>query len=184
MIPEAQILEGFQFRLRPFREEQVSDRYIGWLNDPEVTRFLEIRFVRQNNATASSYVRSFYSGVEKYMWGIYPNHHEEMIGTITLHHVNLIHGTAEVGLLIGEKCYWGKDASTEAMNLLAQFAFETIGLRRLTGGTYATNHGMNFTFKRLGFRHEGTLRRAYLVDNDKYVDGYRWGILSEEWKRS
>ena len=40
---------------------------------------------------------------------------------------------------------------------------------------------MNFTLKRLGFTREGVMRKS-LLEGDKYVDGWRWGILSGEWK--
>lgn len=175
-------LKGGRFTLRPFTEEDISDRYIGWLNDPEVNRFLEVRFVRQTYETALEFVRSFYGEVEKYMWGIYPNDAAGPIGTTTLHEIRRNHGTGEIGLMIGEAEYWGKGASNEAKELVLEFAFETLGLRRATGGCYASNHGMNFTFKRLGFTFEGKQRAAWYVSPGTYVDGFRWGILADEWR--
>lgn len=77
-------------------------------------------------------MRSFYGSTEKYMWGIYPNDSSDPIGTATLYDINRQHGSGEIGLLIGERNYWGKGASIEAIELIAQFAFETGGLRRLT----------------------------------------------------
>ncbi len=175
-------LKGGDFYLDPFREEHISDRYISWLNDPEVNRFLEVRFVHQTYETVLAYVRSFYRDTEKYIWGVYPIGSQELIGTATLQQIHRYHRSGEVGLMIGEKSYWGKGASVAVIGLIAQFAFETLGLRRLTGGSYAVNHGMNFTFKRLGFTCEGKLRKSYALESGKYVDAYRWGILSEEWK--
>ena len=181
-MADLKTLVGSKFSLIPFKEEHISDRYISWLNDPEINRFLEVRFVRQTYQTVLAYVRSFYEDTDKYMWGIYPNGIIDPIGTATLYDINHHHGRGELGLMIGEKEYWGKGASTEATELITRFAFETLGLRRLTGGTYALNHGMNFTFKRLGFSLEGKLRQACLVSPGNYVDGYRWGLLAEEWK--
>ena len=175
-------LLGSQFSLIPFTEEHISDRYIGWLNDPQINRFLEVRLVHQTYETVLEFVQSFYGSTEKYMWGVYLNESSTMIGTATLYNINRHHGSAEIGLLIGEMDYWGKGASMEAIGLIAQFAFETLGLRRLTGGNYASNHGMNFTYKQLGFSLEGKLRQAYLLKPGIYVDGYRWGILAEEWR--
>lgn len=165
-----------------FQEEHISDRYIGWLNDPQVNRFLEVRHVHQTYDTVLAYVRSFHGDAEKYMWGIYPNNITDLIGTATLYDINRHHGYGEIGLMIGEKDYWGKGASTEAIELIAQFAFETLELRRLTGGSYASNRGMNFTYKMLGFTREGILRKAHMLSPGVYVDGYRWGILVDEWR--
>lgn len=177
-----QTLTGCRFNLIPFNEEHISDRYIGWLNDPEVNRFLEVRFSYQTYETVRQYVRSFYCDTEKYIWGIYPKIDCALIGTATLYGINRYHGSGEIGLLVGDKGYWGRGASTEAIELIAQFAFDALGLRRLTGGNYAPNLGMSFTFKRLGFTLEGKLRRACFLSPGVYVDGYRWGILAEEWK--
>ena len=64
---------------------------------------------------------------------------------------------------------------------MLDFAFDTLKLNRITGGSYSTNLGMNFTFKRLGFTREGVMRKGFL-EGGKYIDGYRWVILSGEWK--
>jgi RimJ/RimL family protein N-acetyltransferase len=33
-----------RLRLRPFQAADINDTYLGWLNDPEVTRFSNQRF--------------------------------------------------------------------------------------------------------------------------------------------
>ena len=175
-------LEGEQYDLLPFTEELISERYIGWLNNPEVNQFLEVRFQTQTQETVRSFVRSFYQETEKYMWGIFPKGEVEPVGTATLQSISRHHGgSGEIGLMIGKKDYWGRGASMEAMKLVMRFGFMELGLRRFTGGCYAPNSGMSFTFKRLGFRLEGKLVKAFAVSSGQYVDGYRWGILREEW---
>jgi len=176
------VLVGPRFRLVPFLEEHISGRYIDWLNDPEINRFLEARFVDNNYQSVLAYVRSFYGDTEKYMWGIYPAREEEPIGTITLSLVNRNHGSGTIGLLIGEKQYWGTGASTEALEMLAECTFGTLGLRRLHAETCSLNYGINFTFKKLGFTFEGTMRKSHLLSSGDYADGYRWGLLQEEWR--
>lgn len=174
-------LEGRNFILRVCREDNLPLRYVAWLQDPDVTRFLEIRHRPQSLETALAFVRSFDGPAEKYMWVIVARDSGEPIGTCTLYDVNRMHGSAEIGLMIGERAYWGSGASSEVIGLLADFAFDTLGLRRLTGGSYATNRGMNFTYRMLGFTREGQLREAFKLD-DRCVDGYRWGILAREWR--
>ena len=175
-------LKGGRFTLKPFTEKDISDRYIGWLNDPEVNRFLEVRFVHQTHETVLEFVRSFYGDSEKYIWEIYPNDSAEPVGTTTLYDIKRNHGTGEIGLMIGEMEYRGKGASNEAMELVLEFAFVTLKLRRATGGSISLNHSMNFTFKRLGFTCEGKQRAAWYVSPETYVDGFRWSILADEWR--
>jgi RimJ/RimL family protein N-acetyltransferase len=92
-LPES--LEGARFTLKPFNEEDISPQYIGWLNDPTVNRFLEVRFTHQTFETVLHYVRGFYQEEEKYMWGIYSNDTDKPIGTATLSAINRIHGSTE-----------------------------------------------------------------------------------------
>ena len=176
------ILRGPHYNLIPFTEAHITARYLGWLNDPEVNRFLELRLVHQTRETALAFVRSFFGETEKYMWAVCVNDGDEPIGTTTLYNIGRYHGCVEFGLLIGDKRYWGKGASEEAIELLARFAFDDLGLRRMTGGTYACNHGMNFTYRKLGFTLEGKERTAFHVRPGVYVHGLRWGLLADEWR--
>ena len=174
-------LVGNQYKLRPFKVEGITEEYIGWLNDPEVNRFLEIRLHKQTVQTAAAYIASFYLDTEKYLWGIYTNNEGRHIGTASLYDINPFHRVAEIGLMIGDKRHWGTAASTEAIQLICRFSFEQLRLRRLSAGTYAVNTGMNFTMKRLGFCREGAIRRAVCLPSGEVTDVFRWGLLREEW---
>lgn len=186
MKTELRSLEGVKYRLAPLQVSQITDRYIGWLNQPEINRYLDVRFVPQDRETVSAYVRSFYGSEEKYIWGIYPKQHsaaaQDFVGTITLYLINRNHGSAYFGILVGEREHWGKGASTEAIRLLGDHTFGELGLRRLTAGTYAPNLGINFTLQKLGFRCEGKFKKAYRVDRESFTDGYFWAVLKDEWK--
>lgn len=175
-------LEGKHFALVSFTEKHITESYLRWLNDPGVNRFLEVRFVPQTRETARAYVRSFYESEEKYMWGICPRGQAEPVGTATLAFIARHHGSGVLGLMIGEQGFWGKGASDEAIELIADFAFERLGLRRVMATSVALNHGMNFTFKRLGFTLEGKLREANCVKPGTYADVFSWGILAREWR--
>jgi RimJ/RimL family protein N-acetyltransferase len=86
--------------------------------------------------------------------------------------------------MIGNTLHWGKSASYGAMYAVINYAFNTLNLRKIYGGTYANNAGMNFTLKRLGFSLEGKLREAYYTEKNIYADGYRWGLLKKEWEEN
>ncbi len=179
---EASILEGHRFHLVPFREKDISEAYLAMLNDPKINRFLEVRFERQTVESTTPFVRSFYGNEEKYMWGIHSRENNVFVGTATLFQINRHHGSAMMGLMVGADSFWGKGASEEALKLIAQYSFETLKLRRLLGGTISTNHGMNFTFKRLGYRCEGRFVKANQIEPNAFVDEFRWALLEEEWR--
>jgi ribosomal-protein-alanine N-acetyltransferase len=117
------------------------------------------------------------------MWGVYPKDTDVLIGTCSLHSIDKVHGTGETGYMIGERERWGTSAGLEAMSLMMRFAFESLGLRRLVGGTYAKHHATNFNHKRLGYVCEGRLRKHHYWAPGVFVDVFRWGILAEEWEK-
>lgn len=176
------VLIGSNFRLEPLKVAEVNDRYVGWLNDPQINQYLEVRFVRQTLATVTEYVKAYNGDAERYMWGVYPDGEDEYIGTATLSLISHIHRSGGIGFMIGEKAYWGSGASQESLELLVNFAFDVLGLRRLFAESCAPNHGMNFTFKKMGFTLEGKMREGHYISPGCYVDGYRWGILASEWQ--
>lgn len=181
MADDAAILRGPNLKLTPFTEADIDARYLGWLNDREVNRFLEVRHVTQTRETAAAFVRSFAGDVEKNMWAIRDLASDLAVGTATLHTINRQHGSAEIGILIGEKAFWGGTTAQETLSLVIGFAFGPLALRRITAGTYARHWGMNLLYKKLGFSREGTLRQAYQLEPGVFVDGFRWGLLKEEW---
>jgi RimJ/RimL family protein N-acetyltransferase len=182
-LPPPSSLAGERIVLDPFREPDVDDRYVGWLNDPEVTRFLEVRFAPQTRETALAFVRSFTPPAPRYMWAVRAQR-DGCIGTATLQMLNRIHGFGELGIMIGERTFWGGTTAIDVLSLVIGFAFRAVGLRRVNAGTYSRHWGMNLVYKQLGFTLEGTIRRAYQIAPGEYVDGYRWGLLADEWKGS
>src|SRR5713101_8201220 len=90
------ILEDNRFRLTPFREDDITDRYLAMLNDPKINRFLEVRWVPQTRETATAFVKAFYKAEEKYIWGIAVRENKLFIGTATLFQINRHNGSAEL----------------------------------------------------------------------------------------
>ena len=171
---------GERYALKPFVVDDISEKYIEWLNDAEVTSFLEIRNRAQTYESVKKYIDSFYDGSNKYLWGIYTRSGKH-IGTVNIG-VNK-HKIAELGLMIGDKNYWGSSASSESISLVLDFAFNALEVRQAGGGCYSTNIGIVFTFKKLGFSREKILKNDLYDVSSKYAEIYRWVISHKEWNR-
>ena len=175
-----EVLIGKKYFLRIFSTKDVSKEYIDWLNNPKVNSHLEVRHNKQTRENVENYIKDFHDVDNKYLWGVYDIKTKKHIGTINI--VVNRYNSAEIGLMIGDKSYWGKLASDEAIKMVVDFAFKTLKINRITGGTYAENIGMIFTFKSLGFRREAVLKESVIGRNGKYSDIYRWAILAHEWR--
>ena len=171
-------LTGKEYYLRTLMPDYVTDRYVNWLNDSEVTRFLEVRFEKSTLQSVRSFVEKF-DNKSKYLLGIFTSNDDKHIGNITLI-IDLYHNTAYTGHFIGDKKYWGKNAYTEAIILLLDFSFNKLGLRRVNGSTYITNIPTIISLKSLGFAIEGRLRESY-KDGNEVVDSLILSMLKREW---
>jgi len=105
------------------------------------------------------------------------------VGTVSLLGINPANRHAEPGrFLIGdEEAVRGVPAAVEAMLLLYQFAFDTLGLVRLYGTIAEGNDRMAKWQKYLGMREEGRMRRHYFIDG-RFRDAFVFGLLDNEFR--
>ncbi len=87
--------------------------------------------------------------------------------------------SAYVGYWIDES-YAGNGYMSEAMVLLARFAFEELHLHRLQVAIIPRNDPSNRVAQKLGLRLEGTALR-YLEINGVWEDHYRYAMTVEDW---
>lgn len=160
-------LSGKRVLLRRFVEADITEAYLGWLNDPCVTRFSNQRFRTHDRDTSMAYLASFIDSPNMFL-SVRRLSDDMAIGTMTAYRVP-VHGTVDVGIMIGEASArgggWGSDAwSTLTTALLADPA-----IRKLTAGCAAQNVAMVRLMERSGMTHEAT-RRGQEIINDRPAD--------------
>ncbi len=104
-----------------------------------------------------------------------------MIGACLLHHFNETARTAELGIAIGDKQYWGRGYGREAIGLLLEYAFRYRNLGRVWLWCHAANERGIGAYRACGFVEEGRLRR-HVWSNGRYDDAVYMGILRDEWE--
>lgn len=178
--PLPPLLQGPRVRLRPFTAADITEAHIGWLNDPEVVRYSNQRFVRHTRASCESYLAGFAGSANLYVSlrvsrqdascasGVAgpdaPDGQNEMaVGTLTAYR-SLPHGTADIGILLGARSVWGQGIGLEAWQLLTDWLLTTPGLRKVTAGTLAVNRAMLAVAERSGMQREGVRRAQEIVD--------------------
>lgn len=169
--PLPALLRGRRVVLRPFVASDITDAYIGWLNDPEVVRYSNQRFVRHTRESCERYFAGFAGSPHLFVSlrlaaaasGAPGTQIEQAVGTLTAYR-SLPHGTADIGILLGERAAWGQGIGLEAWQLLCDWLLATPGLRKLTAGTLASNRAMLAVAERSGMQREGVRRAQELVD--------------------
>lgn len=102
-----------------------------------------------------------------------------IIGVIVLFNVDPVGRTAELGIAIGDKAYWGQGYGREAIGLLVDYAFRLLNLRRVFLRVHGRNERAIRAYRACGFVEEGRLRR-HVWSNGDYDDLVLMGILRDE----
>lgn len=157
-------LRGQAISLRAVTETDVTETYVGWLNDPVVNQFLETRFEKQTLRSVGEFVQRTNASADQYLFAICLNIDGAHIGNIKLGPIIPHHDCADVSLFIGNKQSWGQGYATQAIKLISEFAFEALKLRKLSAGAYAPNTGSISAFLKAGYSTEGSRPRHYLLD--------------------
>ncbi len=151
-------IRGSRLLLRAISPDEVTPEYVAWMNDPEVVRYLESRGTVQTAETVRRFVETANQSPDDRLFGIFLADTGRHIGNIKIGGINRRHGFADVGLLIGDRREWGKGYAAEAIALATRFAFEELGLVKLTAGVYEPNVASLRAFLRAGYREAGRLR--------------------------
>lgn len=148
--------------------DDVTDNYVKWMQDEDVTQFLESRWKSYSLDDIKEYVESMNDSQNDFLLGIFLKENKTHIGNIKIGNVNHIHGFGDIGLLI-EKNHWGRGYGKEAIELATKYAFEELNLNKLFAGIYSNNVGSYNSFMKAGYIEVGRMKN-HLFYKGKYVD--------------
>ena len=164
--------------LRSLDRNDATPRYLSWLRDIEVNRYLESRLADHTIESLARFIEACNAGPDLLL-GICLEDGAH-IGNIKVGPINAYHQHAPVGLLIGERASWGQGYGTEAIAGVTAYAFTTMRLEKLFAGAYASNGGSVRAFLRAGWREEGR-SKAHWRSGDSREDNVRLGIDRSGW---
>jgi RimJ/RimL family protein N-acetyltransferase len=161
---------GKQIRLREKKLTDVRNDY-QWQINPELAELdaaptLEISF--------SVYLLDFSSNVHHKDHRRFPLAIETLdgkhIGNCTCYDISVRKAEAQVGIMIGDKAYWGKGYGTDAVNTLVDHIYNNSSFNRLYLKTLDWNKRAQKCFSKCGFTLYDTLKR----------DGYNFLLMELE----
>jgi len=103
----------------------------------------------------------------------------KVIGTIALH--RLTDGVAEIGYQLG-RSYWHKGYMSEALNAMLAIGFTKLRLHRMEARYTPQNTASARLLARCQFVQEGCLRKAVLLNDNRWHDVVVCSILKEEYE--
>jgi len=159
MTNEGQVkrLYGQKVILREKQIDDASNDYF-WVTDRELTR-LDAAEIYQ--MPFSVYLAIYPEGLndpDKKQFAI-ETLTGEHIGNCVCYNIDEIRKEAELGVLIGNREYWGKGYGTDAVKTLMQHIFEDMGIKRIFLHTLEWNIRAQECFERCGFTPCGRIVR-------------------------
>ena len=151
--------------MRPPQEVDVEVAY-AWDKDPELAAWngrapisISLSAAKRDYLSrwADSSVKTFMIEAEG-----------EPIGMATLY--DFRYDGCELGIKIGPETLRGRGYASEAVDLLSEYVFDTLGLSVVRGSTLAHNDRMQRVFEKCGFTEVGDGSIISRYDNRRYTE--------------
>lgn len=175
-------IRGRQVALGPLRRDLIP-LFVEWLNDFDVTRTIALLQRPMTAEMEEQWYAKVSVSERDVVFVVYDLPSLRPIGTAGLHDIDFAHGTAEFGILIGDKALWGRGYGTEAVSLTVAYGFEQLGLHNIMLRVFANNERAARIYERVGFRHMGVRREASWAEGGRidiiYMDCLRGDFVAQ-----
>tara|TARA_B100000519_G_scaffold103224_1_gene89493 strand:+ start:106 stop:687 length:582 start_codon:yes stop_codon:yes gene_type:complete len=158
-LPDVDLF-GDLVHIREKEIEDIADEY-SWRTDEELSRLDATR------PLTMSYDDFFRYSKEEMK---FPNYKSKKlaldtkdnihIGNVMYYDYSISNKQTELGIMIGDKNYWGKGYGTEAVQLLLEYLFSVLNLKRVYLHTLSWNYRAQASFIRAGFNVVRSVRRG------------------------
>jgi ribosomal-protein-alanine N-acetyltransferase len=155
---------------RTLTKKDVGEKYLNWLKDNKVTRFLETRFENQTKKEIITYVKKSIKSNDTLLLGIFLKDQNIHIGNIKICSISWHHKHCTLGILIGDRQAHNQGYATETILRISQFCRNRLKMQKVCAGLYKNNIASKKAFKKAGFIVEG-VQKQHWKEQNKRVDG-------------
>jgi len=161
-------------RLAPLVDEHIS-RYMQLSNDPELVLTMgwqpfsaeeKERFLKTIQVSTLPY-----NGAgQPSMFSIISVEENKPIGYVCLKGINENTASAELGIGIMKREYRSQGYGTEALRLVARYAFDKLGLSLIGLTVFPFNERAIKAYEKVGFSRREVLKKSWLLPGGEYID--------------
>lgn len=177
------LFESEKVRLTHPEPQELADAFTRWGSDMEYYRPLDSDPARLWSAKKRKEWEDKSLEEEdhgnSFFFGIRTRAEDTLIGFVALWGIRWQDGEAFVAIGIGEPAYRGQGYGTQAMQLLLNFAFSELNLRRVSLIVFEYNERAIRSYRKSGYVHEGVIRGAMRRDGRRW-DWHLMGVLKHE----
>jgi ribosomal-protein-alanine N-acetyltransferase len=169
------------FYLRGLRESDLDGRWAEWFNDPVVTKYQNKGYYPNTREKQRAYYESVVTSRTDVVLAIIDRKKGTHIGNVGLHHIEPIHRTAVLGIVIGEPSAWGRGIGARSWRAITAYGFEILDLHKICATIVEGNDASLKCALKAGFEIEGRQVKQ-IYKSGRHLDLIHVGLLKEKWK--
>ncbi len=172
-------LKAPNYALRPFQKEDAL-LWQAWDIDSAIQAHMpEPKNEEQDIQKQYEYIEECEADEEGYYWSIETNNGAPTmtIGTVSLFDINPHHQNAQLGIVLGDRNYWGKGVASEVIAEVVRYAFSTLRIAYVGAEAEEANIPMRKALEKVGFEQDGFFKQQR-IKNGERVNVVHFGIQS------
>jgi ribosomal-protein-alanine N-acetyltransferase len=151
-------LDTERFRLRPLGVSDATERYRSWFNAETASMGIASARSQPTLDELRQFIAERAERPDVLFLGIFVRERGEHIGNIKYEPIDRDEHYAVMGILLGEKSWWGKGVTAEVLRATARWLVEHRGTREIVLGVMKDNQLARRSYEKVGFRRSDTSR--------------------------
>ena len=159
----------------------ISSNYIDWVNDPVLTKYLEIGDVKLTKNDLKNYIINSPKDGGRRNYAIMTTESKNHIGNCSIYEINTQDNSYEIGWIIGDENFSGGLYAPMVIFELHKIAFLELGLERWRGRVVKENVKARITNKFIGYKETETVKYRGRKNTNKYLDIVEVELSKDDW---
>lgn len=169
------------FYLRALRASDLDGRWADWFNDPVVTKFQAKGYYPNTHDKQREYFQQLSTSRTDVVLAIVDRATDRHIGNVGLHQIDMLHRTAVLGIVLGEREAWGRAIGRRAWRAITNYGFDVLGLHKICATVIDGNEASLKCALASGYEIEGR-QAQQIYKNGSHRDLIHVGLLRSRWQ--
>ena len=145
------LLQTDRFYLRPLTKKDASVRYLSWMADTVINKYIESAKYTNNLKSLESFVMEKSNKSDCLFLGIFLRQSHLHIGNIKYEPINFRSGYAVMGVMIGDINWRGKNVFSEVLKNTTEWLKKEFNINQIQLGVEKKNISAIKAYEKLGF---------------------------------